>query len=44
MRSPGGKATVSEIAQALLAEDQAQLEHYREITKRIPVPCYEGAA
>ena len=32
----GGKATVSEVAQALLAEDQAQLDYYREITKRMP--------
>jgi len=32
----GGKAAVSEVAQALLAEDQAQLDYYREITKRMP--------
>ncbi len=32
----GGKATVSEVAQALLAEDRAQLDYYREITKRMP--------
>jgi diadenosine tetraphosphate (Ap4A) HIT family hydrolase len=32
----GGKASVSEVAQALLAEDRAQLDYYREITKRMP--------
>src|SRR5271166_4464914 len=32
----GGKASVSEIAKALLAEDRAQLDYYREITKRMP--------
>jgi len=32
----GGKASVSEIALALLAEDRAQLDYYREITKRMP--------
>jgi 5-methylcytosine-specific restriction endonuclease McrA len=32
----GGNASVSEIAQALLAEDRAQLDYYREITKRMP--------
>jgi hypothetical protein len=32
----GGEATVSEVAQALLAEDQAQLDYYREIRKRMP--------
>jgi ATP adenylyltransferase len=31
----GGKASVSEVAQALLAEDRAQLDYYREITKRM---------
>lgn len=32
----GGKASVSEVAQALLAEDRAQIDYYREITKRMP--------
>ena len=32
----GGKASISEVAQALLAEDRAQLDYYREITKRMP--------
>jgi diadenosine tetraphosphate (Ap4A) HIT family hydrolase/5-methylcytosine-specific restriction endonuclease McrA len=32
----GGKASVSEVAQALLAEDRAQLDYYSEITKRMP--------
>ena len=32
----GGKASVSEVAKALLAEDRAQLDYYREITKRMP--------
>jgi ATP adenylyltransferase len=32
----GGKASVSEVAQALLAEDRAQLDYYCEITKRMP--------
>src|SRR5271165_1211881 len=32
----GGKASVSEIAQALLLEDRAQLDYYRQITKRMP--------
>ena len=33
----GGKASVSEVAQALLAvEDRAQLDYYREIAKRMP--------
>ncbi len=32
----GGKASVLEVAQALLAEDRAQLDYYREITKRMP--------
>ncbi len=31
-----GKASVSEIARALLGEDRAQLDYYREITKRMP--------
>jgi hypothetical protein len=32
----GGKAAVSQVAQALLAEDEAQLDYYKEITKRMP--------
>jgi ATP adenylyltransferase len=32
----GGKASISEVAQALLAEDRAQLDYYCEITKRMP--------
>jgi hypothetical protein len=32
----GGRASVSEIAQTLLVEDRAQLDYYREITKRMP--------
>lgn len=48
----GGKATVSEIAGALLAEDRAQLDYYREITKRMPgavlrrrgIVDYDGSA
>jgi diadenosine tetraphosphate (Ap4A) HIT family hydrolase/5-methylcytosine-specific restriction endonuclease McrA len=32
----GGKASVTEVAKALLAEDRAQLDYYREITKRMP--------
>src|SRR5271165_5828055 len=48
----GGKASVSEVAQALLTEDRAQLDYYREITKRMPgavlrrrgVVDYEGGA
>jgi hypothetical protein len=32
----GGEASVAEVAQALLAEDRAQLDYYREITKRMP--------
>jgi ATP adenylyltransferase len=32
----GGKASISEVAQALLSEDRAQLDYYREITKRMP--------
>src|ERR1700722_18527704 len=32
----GGKASVSQVANALLAEDRAQLDYYREITKRMP--------
>jgi hypothetical protein len=31
-----GSASVSDVAQALLAEDRAQLDYYREITKRMP--------
>jgi ATP adenylyltransferase len=31
----GGKASISEVAQALLAEDRA-IDYYREITKRMP--------
>ena len=31
----GGKASVSQLANALLAEDRAQLDYYRE-TKRMP--------
>ena len=32
----GGKASVSQIANALLAEDRAQLDYYRQVTKRMP--------
>jgi hypothetical protein len=32
----GGRASASEVAQALLVEDRAQLDYYREITKRMP--------
>ena len=32
----GGKASVSQVAKALLAEDRAQLDYYREVTKRMP--------
>jgi diadenosine tetraphosphate (Ap4A) HIT family hydrolase/5-methylcytosine-specific restriction endonuclease McrA len=32
----GGRATVSEVAQALLFEDRAQRDYYQEITKRMP--------
>jgi ATP adenylyltransferase len=48
----GGKASLLEVAQALLAEDRAQLDYYREITKRMPgavlrrrgmVDCQGGA-
>ena len=31
----GGKASVSQVAKALLAEDRAQVDYYREITKRM---------
>ena len=31
-----GKASILEVAQALLAEDRAQLDYYQEITKRMP--------
>ena len=32
----GGAASISDIAKALLVEDQAQIDYYREITKRMP--------
>jgi ATP adenylyltransferase len=34
--SSGGRATVEEIASALLARDRAQLDYYKEITRQMP--------
>jgi diadenosine tetraphosphate (Ap4A) HIT family hydrolase len=34
----GGKASIRDIARAFLALDEAQLEYYEEITKRMPGP------
>lgn len=39
-----GKASVSEVAHALLAVDQAQLDYYREITKRMSARRFAGGA
>jgi hypothetical protein len=36
----GGTASRRDIAKALLAEDQSQLEYYEEITQRMPGPVH----
>jgi hypothetical protein len=37
-----GRASLRDIAAAFLALDEAQLEYYKEITKRMPGPALRG--